>query len=223
MFTHRIKSVPVSADDNPRNSIGGAAVLPAEMKWPCCACGQRMVLFFQLDVAEVFGLPFVPGSHLSVFMCPVDNDAPEQFRKYRLPGQFWKRRRQIDGKKRFYELVLHKPGIREQVHTVEPHLVQRGLSFNQKPEQIAGVQGFKVGGHPFWVQGPNYHECACGAEMQFLCQLPENFPFRKTPNAPEQANSFSRNEYCLFLGNLVYVLACEAQCNPLAVHAVVQN
>jgi hypothetical protein len=223
MFTHRIKPVQVSGDALPRDSLGGAAVLPADMKWPRCACGQRMVLFFQFDVAEKFGLPFAPASHLSVFMCPIDNEAPEQFRKHRLSAQFWKRRRQIDGKKRFYELVLHKPGTREQVHPVEPYLVQRGLRFEQKPEEIAGAQGFKVGGHPFWVQGPTYQACACGAEMRFLCQLPENFPFRKTPQAPEQPDSFSRNDYGLFLGNLVYLLACEAQCNPLAVHPVVQN
>jgi hypothetical protein len=223
MFTHRIKPVPVSGDDSPRDSIGGAAVLPAGMKWPHCACGQRMVLFFQLDVAEEFGLPFAPGSHLSIFMCPADNDAPEQFRKHRLPAQIWKRRRQIDGKKRFYELVLHRPGSREQVHPVEPSLVRRGLRFDRKPEEVTGAQGFKVGGHPFWVQMPSYHQCACGAEMRFLCQLPENFPFRKTREAPEQADSFSRNDYCLFLGNCVYLLACEAQCDPLAVHPVVQN
>jgi hypothetical protein len=31
MFTHQIKPVPISGDALPRDSIGGAAVLPAEM------------------------------------------------------------------------------------------------------------------------------------------------------------------------------------------------
>jgi hypothetical protein len=182
-----------------------------------------MVLFFQFDLADEFGLPFAPGSHLTVFMCPVDNEAPEQFRKHRLPLQFWKRRRQIDGKKRFYELVLHKPGTRKQAHPVEASLVSRGLQFTPKPEVLTGAQGFKAGGHPFWVQGPNYYQCPCGAETRFLCQLPENFPFRNTPEAPKQPDTFSGNDYSLFLGNVVYLLAREAQCNPSAVHPVVQN
>jgi hypothetical protein len=59
--------------------------------------------------------------------------------------------------------------------------------------------------------------------MRFLCQLPENYPFRKAKNAPAQPDPFSQTDYGLFLGNAVYLLACEARCSPFAVHPVVQN
>jgi len=59
--------------------------------------------------------------------------------------------------------------------------------------------------------------------MRFVCQAPENWRFAKKPEAPEQPDSVSANDYILFLGNEVYVFACEAQCDPRAVHVVVQN
>jgi hypothetical protein len=43
------------------------------------------------------------------------------------------------------------------------------------------------------------------------------------PAAPRQPDSFSNDDYCLLLGNEVYIFACEAQCDLRAVHVVVQN
>jgi hypothetical protein len=223
MEAHRVKVAGAVKEARPRDSVGGAAVLPEGMAWPHCACGERMTLFFQLDVAQHFGLPFAAGCHLAVFSCHVHNEAPEQFAKHVLPAAFWKRRRQIGGGPRFYEIVLFKPGGHDRVHPVEPHLAHRELRYDRKVEAVNGLQGFKVGGCPFWYQAPTYHACPCGAEMRYVCQLPENYPFRKTAGAPEQADALSRQAYGLFLGNAVYLLACEARCSPFAVHPVVQN
>jgi hypothetical protein len=182
-----------------------------------------MTLFFQFDVSEAFDLAFAAGAHLAVFMCHSHNEAPEQFPRHVLPARFWERRRQIDGRQRFYEIVLFSPGAGERVQPPEPHLVHRTLRFERRLEEVHGLLGFKVGGCPFWYQSPSYHACPCGAAMRFLCQIPENYPFRKAKGAPAQANAFSQTEYGLFLGNAVYLLACEARCSPFAVHPVVQN
>jgi hypothetical protein len=150
MHTHRVKVAAVPENDHPRDSIGGAGLLPEGMAWPRCQCGERMALFFQLDVSEAFALDFAAGAHLAVFMCHAHNEAPEQFRKHVLPAKFWQRRRQIDGKQRFYEIVLFSPAGAERAHPPEPHLVHRALRFERKLEEVNGLQGFKVGGCPFW-------------------------------------------------------------------------
>jgi hypothetical protein len=206
-----------------------------------------MVLFFQFDVRGDFGLPFVSGSHLSLFMCPIHNDAPEMLRESQLLPAFWERRRTIDGLTRFYEMRLDRPGSVENTHPVDLVLLSKRLRFERKDESfdqdggaleahprysavslsvgefVKGIEGFKVGGQPTWAQGPEVHRCCCGADMTFVCQVPLNFPFPKMPEAPEQPDSFSADDYCLFLGNETYIFACEAQCDPRAVHIVVQN
>lgn len=82
---------------------------------------------------------------------------------------------------------------------------------------------FRVGGEPAWMQGPEHLTCACGADLRFLAQIPEDFGFAKLPDAPAQPASWSDNEYGLFLGNGVYLLACPNRCNPAAVWPVNQN
>lgn len=59
--------------------------------------------------------------------------------------------------------------------------------------------------------------------MRLLSQISENFPFPKLPSAPSQPDSFSRDDYCLFLGNEVYIFACVDQCNERAIWITVQN
>lgn len=56
-----------------------------------------------------------------------------------------------------------------------------------------------------------------------VCQLPGGYGFEKLDDAPEQPNSFSAQEYCLFLGNIVFILACENNCKPRALFAVCDN
>jgi hypothetical protein len=250
MITHLIKQLPMTSGDEVRDSIGGRPILPAGVPCPTCDCGRRMTLFLQFDVRREFGLPFLPGSHMCVFMCPVHNDAPEMLNTSRqLPQRFWERRLMIDGSTRFYELYLHHPGnsAGEVVHPSDEILLPKQLRFVLQDEVadddavtlrahakyagvslsvgdvVGGVQGFKVGGQPAWALAPEVHRCCCGAEMRFICQVPLDWPFAKLPEAPEQPDTFSNDDYSLFLGNETYVFACEAQCDPRAVHVVVQN
>jgi hypothetical protein len=180
-------------------------------------------------------------------MCPVHNDAPEMFAQPQLPRTFWDRRRTIDGQTQFYELLLHRPGSLETTHPSDAVLLPKHLQFERREEETAqegvalrahpnypgmslsagegagGLQGFKVGGQPTWTQAPELYSCCCGAEMRFVCQVPLDWPFPKKAEASAQPDSFSQDDYCLFLGNETYLFACEAQCDPRAVHPVVQN
>jgi hypothetical protein len=59
--------------------------------------------------------------------------------------------------------------------------------------------------------------------MRLLLQIPDGFGFDMAEGAPEQPNSFSCSKYCLFLANELYLLACTAQCHPLALWPALQN
>jgi hypothetical protein len=59
--------------------------------------------------------------------------------------------------------------------------------------------------------------------MRFLAQVPVNQGFTTVPSAPEQPGWYRSVEYALFLGNEVYLLACENQCDPRAVWPVNQS
>ncbi|WP_255303878.1 hypothetical protein [Streptomyces sp. F-7] len=58
-----------------RNSIGGGPYFDDGQEWPRCFCGERMALFFQLDVPE--DVEFFGGEHLSVFHCAHHNEASD--------------------------------------------------------------------------------------------------------------------------------------------------
>ena len=59
--------------------------------------------------------------------------------------------------------------------------------------------------------------------MKLLIQIPENYAFPMADGAEEQPDSFSNSDYCLFLGNQLYLLGCTKQCDPLALWPVLQN
>jgi hypothetical protein len=80
-----------------------------------------------------------------------------------------------------------------------------------------------VGGVPYWINFACEPPCACGGRLRFICQIPEHFGFPKLPGAPAQPNSFSQADYCYLLGNFVYLLACDRQCDPRAAIAVCDN
>lgn len=82
-----------------------------------------------------------------------------------------------------------------------------------------GEDGFKLFGEPFWVQDAEPQVCTCGSPMKLLLQIPDGFSFSMASGA----NSFSHTEYCLFLGNQLYLLGCAKQCNTLALWPVLQN
>lgn len=226
MITHLIETADGPSVGSSRDSLGGAAVLPLDVAEPRCECGEAMALFFQFDVRKEFGLPFETGSHFSLFMCPKHNDAPDSYASGQpLPRGYWDERRMIGGGPRFYAALLHRPGAREKVLSIDPYIEPRALRFaktEERPDR-AGIQAFKTGGQPSWAQKPETHRCSCGAEMRFLAQVPADMGFQKRSEAPPQPDSFSADDYCLFLGNETYVFACEAQCDPRAVHVVVQN
>ncbi|MGV9299806.1 hypothetical protein [Amycolatopsis sp. NPDC003676] len=223
---------PASPDS--RNTFGGRPILPAGEDWPECYCGARMVLFFQLDVPP--DIPRFGGDHLLVFQCPVHNDAaclredPQQF-----PERYWEKPRIWGHPGAFWRIMLHRdptgPAAEE-----EPHLLSRELVLRPEPETetvrrpgethpglSVGRGGFKVGGLPRWQQDPESHRCACGAEMLFLCGLPEDVGFQSRPGQPEQLDSSYSYAYVLFLGNALYLLACPEHCHPAAVWPVLQH
>ncbi|MEV6908378.1 hypothetical protein [Amycolatopsis sp. NPDC051071] len=228
-----------------RDTVGGWPILPVGESWPVCFCGERMVLFFQLDIpvdVVVFG-----GEHLLVFQCPVHNDAvsvddgsevlPERFwdcppRRYHDEGAFWR-------------IMLHRDDT-VPADDVDPYLQPRPLELRSATERITvwslgdallderpvddvfaargdGVNEFKVGGVPCWAQARESYICPCGTELVFVCQLPEDTGFDKHLDQPEQNFTFHGDQYGLFLGNMVYIFACPARCHPAAAWPVTQN
>lgn len=53
----------------------------------------------------------------------------------------------------------------------------------------------KIGGLPFWVQKPVSWTCSCGADMEFLCQVPGNMRFSRAEGSPRQPNVYSEGHH----------------------------
>ncbi|OKJ71126.1 hypothetical protein AMK31_35195 [Streptomyces sp. TSRI0107] len=64
---------------------------------------------------------------------------------------------------------------------------------------------------------------ACGADLVYLCQVPEDRDFAVRPGLPEQPYSIRPDTYQLFLGNETCLLAWSAHCDPAAVWPVNQH
>ncbi len=243
MYLVREGSGPV--ERGARDTVGGWPILPAGEPWPVCFCGERMILFFQADIpadVAVFG-----GEHLLVFQCPVHNEAVSaDDMSGELPERFWDEPpRRYHGEGAFWRIMLHRDDTDPAVE-VEPYLQPRVLEVGRATERITvwslgdallddrdpdevfaargdGVDEFKIGGVPCWAQERESFTCPCGAELRFVCQLPENTGFDKQPHQPEQNFTFGPGEYGLFLGNMVYIFACPARCHPAAAWPVNQN
>ncbi|MER6115018.1 hypothetical protein [Streptomyces sp. NPDC001743] len=220
-------AIEVGADvlDRPvRDSVGGRPFLDDGQEWPVCFCGERLALLFQLDVPEDLG-PF-GGDHLLVFHCRAHNDASEpEFAGGRLvpgywdapqppyPGPFW---RILLQRQAALPAAEAEPDVCALPLTLRPFLDAPG-------SRGIGAQTFKLGGTPSWAQEPEYYTCACGADLRFLCQVPEGMEFAVRPGLPEQPYSVGAGMYGMFLGNEVYLMACPAHCDPAAVWPVNQN
>lgn len=224
-ITYQVEVTDESATSDDRDTIGGAPQLSTSQPHPRCKlCGEQMVLFLQFDIREEFGLPFKPGSHLLAFMCPQHNDASiTSAEKSPLAPAFW------DHEDHF-SLLLLPPESSAPRAEIDHHIQPRRIRFVKTTEQVdddgeikRGMEGFKVGGTPGWINYAPAPKCSCGGSMRFVTQIPENFGFRQTATAPEQPNSFSRSEYCFLLGNAVYIMACDKQCNPRSVIAICDN
>jgi hypothetical protein len=208
-----------------RNSVGGWPFLDDGQEWPECYCGERMVLFFQLDLPAELG-PF-GGDHLVVFHCRSHNDAaiPETFGDGRLVPRYWDAPQEPEPRP-FWRVLLQGRAAGPWTES-ESSLRALPLTLWPFPDvpnaRGKGARMFKVGGTPSWAQGPEYYRCACGADLVYVCQVPEDMQFVKSPGQPEQPGSSASNAYVLFLGNEVYLLACPEHCDPAAVWPVNQN
>lgn len=206
-----------------RNTVGGSPLLPPDAQLPhCVQCQTRMTLFFQLDLPEQAGP--LAKSHLLVFMCPQHNDVGKYCQDGQRPERFW------ESETGAFSLLLFKPGEELVPHEEDPYLASHELLLEESEEEVSEYDGiesgedeFKLGGVPFRANNQVRAQCGCGSAMSFLCEVPDGHGFQKKPQAPEQANSFSAREYCLFLGNIVYLLACDAKCDPRAVTAILDN
>ncbi len=136
-------------------------------------------------------------------------------RSVALPDEYWNI---TDG---HYLLRLLPPTTETIQAKQESRLVPRFLAAITAEND--SEDGFKLFGQPYWLQDAEQHQCACGAPMQLLLQIPDGQGFTMAEGADEQPNSFSRTEFCIFLGNQLYLLACTKQCDPHALWPVLQN
>jgi hypothetical protein len=213
--------------DSDCGSIGGTPELPAGDGWPLCKiCKDEMVLFFDIELPNVAHSPFIPASRLQVFACREHDDISGTiYSDYtrtneiavvdQLPPQYW---RISDG---HYLLRLLAPTTPKKRSKRETRLAQRLLRAHEN--SVDCVEGLKLFGEPDWLQAPETHTCACGAPMVLILQVPDGFGFEMMPEAPEQEGSFSSTQYCLFLGNQLFLLACRSQCHAQALWPVLQN
>ena len=211
-------------DQADRASIAGNAIIPEGKTIPTCQnCGRELILFLQFDVEERFSLPFLPDSRFVLFACPHCNDIPRFEFFYEtgfLPQNYW------DITEGHFFTALYRPGQPETVLKQLPYLQPFRLSFESfgpfKKDSFL-QDTIRVGGAPDWFQFPEEYTCSCGAKMEFLCEISESFGFPKRPEAPEQTNTFSEDEYCVFLGSEIYIFACPNQCHEQAIWITVQH
>ncbi|MFG2387224.1 hypothetical protein [Streptomyces avermitilis] len=179
-----------------------------------------MALFFQFDIPwdlESFG-----GDHLLVFHCRAHNDASDpQLADGRLVPKYWDAP-QPPYPAPFWRVMIQSPTALP-APEAEPSLCALPLALRPFVDTPVGAQTFKVGGTPSWAQDPEYYRCACGADLVYVCQVPEGRDFAVHPGQPEQPYSVRADTYWLFLGNEVYLLACPACCDPAAIWPVNQH
>ena len=208
-----------------RASIGGDAIVPEGTVIPTCRnCGRELILFLQFDVEERFSLPFIPGSRFVLFACPHCDEIPSlEFYEesgFLLPDKFWEK---AEG---HFFTALYRPGQAETVLKQLPYLQPFQLNFESFGPLNSDTflqDTIRVGGIPDWFQDPEEYTCSCDVQMEFMCQISEMYGFLKRQEAPEQPESFSEDEYCVFLANEIYIFACPNQCHERAVWIVVQN
>ncbi|MFD0975126.1 hypothetical protein [Plantactinospora endophytica] len=216
-----IEITPTPAVSGDRNTIGGSPILAPDQTWPACRCGTRMALFFQLDIPP--DVPTFGGDHLLAFQCPRHNEACFPPRERQLPPHYWDRP-PPPNEMSFWRILRQRTGV--PASTADPYLRPLRLTVARAEKSGGrrdGSPAFRVGGRPAWLQRPERYRCACGSDLAFLAQIPENLGFPKRPEADEQQDSFRADEYGMFLGNEIYLLACPDWCDPAAVWPVNQN
>jgi hypothetical protein len=211
---HVIEMTEEPALPGDRDTVGGHPILAPGQAWPACTCGVRMALLFQIDVPD--DVPVFGGEHLLVFQCPVHNEAV--FGPVRLPDRYWEI--PTGGyDMAHWRFLRNRDGV--VADAADEFLQPRRLVLREAgPED---EWDFRVGGEPAWIQYEENYTCACGTELSFLLQVPENYGFPKRAEAPEQDATFDSNAYGLLLGNMIYILACPDRCDPAAAWPANQN
>jgi hypothetical protein len=191
-------------------------------------CGDDLVHFLDVELPEGSS-PFQAGSRLQVFACREHDDIAgtiySDYNRFaslatskRLPDAYWEI---TDG---HYLLRLLPPKASVKSGASEKRLALQNLQRTKTEDSEAEpLRALKLFGHPSWAQDPENHVCCCGKPMRLLLQIPDSTGFDMISGAPQQPGSFSRSQYCLFLGNELYLLACTAQCHPLALWPVLQH
>lgn len=220
MAIYEAVRVHAKEDKEYHSYFGGNALIPKTVEVTRCkVCGRELLLFFQIELSNDQSLHFQNGSRLVVFMCPECNEIPT-FDNVDgiLPSEYWNL-----NEGHFY-IALFKPEF-EEVRTVrqQPLLKYFGMELMELKGSVFPTENIRIGGEPYWLQDSHSFQCSCGASMEMICQIPENYPFPKQENAPEQPDTFSEDDYCLFLGNEVYIFGCTKQCHHQAVWVTVQN
>jgi hypothetical protein len=228
MVCFELESIPADTQDH-RGFVGGIPPLPAGTDWPTCRlCRDSLVHFLDVELPRE-SAPFQAGSRLQVFACRQHDDiAGTIYSDYgrfgsaaqvrQLPDRYWEI---SDG---HYLIRLLPPGAPVVAGSPETRLALRNLRRTRHTDSQAKPKAsFKLFGYPDWAQDPEEHVCCCGAAMQLLLQVPDGIGFDMAPGVPAQPNSFSGQQYCLFLGNALYLLACTRQCHPQALWPVLQN
>jgi hypothetical protein len=185
-----------------------------------------MVSYLDLVLPAAHTSDFVAGSRLQVFAClehddiagPIYSDySPfeQASRELELPNNYWEMH---DG---HYLLRLLPPHVATNSTRQEPRLVSQSLAATLASQEDG--DGLKLFGEPLWAQGPEPHNCSCGAEMRLLLQVPDDYEFPMVEGAEQQSGSISDDTSLLFLGSRLYLLACTQQCHPQALWPVLQN
>ena len=229
MDGNAIELVPDESIVDPVASFGGSVLVPAGSAWPACKlCGEPLVLFLQSRLPDSGG-KFTKESLLQIFACRQHADIAgtiyseyDDFSKLgavsQLPPQYW------DISDGHYLLRLLRPDAITRAAGVEGHLLNQPLRMEPLEEsESRPVRALKLFGTPSWIQNREIHQCACGAPMELLLEVPEHMEFPIAPGAATQPNSYSKTHYKLFLGNELYLCGCVRQCNPLALWPVLQN
>jgi hypothetical protein len=228
MQCFELTPVPTTNQDL-HSFIGGAPLLPTDSEWPLCRmCGSELVHYLDLVLPEGSS-PFLAGSRLQVFACREHDDIAgtiysdygrftDAARLERLPKNYW------DISDGHYLLRLLPPQSQLKNGPIEKRLTLQNIRLTKVEDcEDKPLMAFKLFGYPSWAQDPERHLCSCGKPMRLLLQIPDGFGFAMTEGAPPQIGSFSKSQYCLFLGNELYLLACTGQCHPLALWPVLQN
>jgi len=218
-----------------RNTIGGVPLVTAEQQQPpnCDLCGLEMTLYIQFDVLEEFGLPFQTGSHFVLFSCPeCECEASKPSFLGAETGLDSNYGAVVNSSS---SIFLNPPGVDEVMgkpsifpgRELKFYQMNDVISYNEYSGDLSsGILQSKIGGVPHWIEyaiegvgGEGVGspldgtvtrvKCTCGGAFRFLAQFEMQLDFSNVGPGKR-----------LYSGDLIVVLACEAQCQPYAIGIV---